>query len=158
MISLVSSVFGSNGLLAGATLGLVDGLFGSAGGADAGAGLSALLAQSAPAGGGGGQGGMFALGNILPILLMFVIFYLLLIRPQQKRQRELQDWLKSIGKGDEVVTTGGLWGKVASVSDKSPYVTLELQEKVRVRVLRSHIAGKAPANDASGVAAAEASK
>lgn len=161
MISLVSGVFGSNGLLAGATLSLVDGLFGSAGGADAGAGgLVALLAQSAPSGGGGGggQGGMFALGNILPILLMFVIFYLLLIRPQQKRQRELQDWLKSISKGDEVVTTGGLWGKVAAVSEKSPYVTLELQEKVRVRVLRSHIAGKAPANDASGVAAAEATK
>ena len=101
---------------------------------------------------------MFALGNILPILLMFAIFYMILIRPQQKRQRELQDWLKSIGKGDEVVTTGGLWGKVSSVSDKSPYVTLELQEKVRVRVLRSHIAGKAPANDSAGAAAPDATK
>lgn len=162
MISLVSSVFGPSGLLAGATLGLVDGLSGSAGGLDVAGGetggILGLLGQAASSGGGGGQGGMFALGNIAPILLMFVIFYLLLIRPQQKRQRELQDWLKSISKGDEVVTTGGLWGKVASVSEKSPYVTLELQEKVRVRVLRSHITGKAPANDATGVAAVEANK
>ncbi len=147
MISLVSGVFGSNGLLAGATSGLVNGLSGEPG-------PLALLAQSAPS----GSGGMFALGNILPILLMFGIFYMLLIRPQQKRQRELQDWLKSIGKGDEVVTTGGLWGKVSAVSEKSPYVTLELQEKVRVRVLRSHIAGKAPANETTGAAAADASK
>lgn len=156
MISLVSGVLGSNGLLAGATIGLGSGLSGEPLGGLAGGttGPLALLAQSAPA----GSGGMFAMGNILPILLMFAIFYMLLIRPQQKRQRELQDWLKSIGKGDEVVTTGGLWGKVAAVSEKSPYVTLELQEKVRVRVLRSHIAGKAPANETTGAAAADANK
>ena len=150
MISLVSGVFGGNGIFAGATLGSVDGL-----GAIpmSGSGTLGLLGQAA-----GGTGGMFALGNILPILLMFVIFYVVLIRPQQKRQRELQDWLKQIGKGDEVVTTGGLWGKVSSVSENSPYVTLELQEKVRVRVLRAHIAGKAPANDAAGVAATNANK
>lgn len=153
MISLVSSVFGSNGSLAGTALGLIDGF--SGGTEAASGGFLTLLSDGAAA---GGQGGMFALGNIAPILLMFVIFYMLLIRPQQKRQRELQEWLKSISKGDEVVTTGGIWGKVAAVSDKSPYVTLELQEKVRVRVLRSHITGKAPANDASGVAAAEANK
>ena len=62
------------------------------------------------------------------------------------------DWLKQLKKDDEVVTTGGLWGKVKGVSDNSPYVTLELQEKVRVRVLRSHIASKAPANEGSGPA------
>jgi preprotein translocase subunit YajC len=133
---------------------LGDGMMGGATNGMSGSGALALLAQAAPS----GPGGMFALGNILPILLMFGIFYIILIRPQQKRQRELQDWLKSIGKGDEVVTTGGLWGKVSSVSEKSPYVTLELQEKVRVRVLRSHIAGKAPANDSTGAAAPDATK
>lgn len=100
--------------------------------------LPILLADGAA----GGAGSLLA--GPLPIIVMFAIFYFLLIRPQQKRQRELQDWLKSIKKGDEVVTTGGLWGKVAGLSDNSPYVTLELQEKVRVRVLRSHISGKAP--------------
>ncbi len=145
MISLVSGVFGGNGI--GATLGSADGL-----GVTHGMSV-ALLADGAA----GGAGGLFgSLGGALPILLMFVIFYVVLIRPQQKRQRELQDWLKQLSKGEEVVTTGGLWGKILSVSEKSPYVTLELQEKVRVRVLRSHIASKAPANDATGIAAAGA--
>ena len=141
MISLVSSVFGSSG--SGVTLGSADGL-------GVTHGMSSMLLADAPV------SGAFALGNILPILLMFVIFYVILIRPQQKRQRELQDWLKALKGGEEVVTTGGLWGKILSVSEKSPYVTLELQEKVRVRVLRSHIASKAPSNDATGLAAAGA--
>lgn len=102
--------------------------------------------------GGAPASGLFAGGNMVMLLVMFGIFYFLLIRPQQKRQREHNDWLKQLKKDDEVVTTGGLWGKVKGVSDTSPYVTLELQEKVRVRVLRSHIASKAPANEGSGPA------
>ncbi len=86
----------------------------------------------------GGQGGMF-----IPMIMIFVVFYFMLIRPQQKKQREMQDWLKQLKKGDEVVTTGGLIGKVSGLTDNT--VTLELQEKVRVKVLRSHIAGKPPA-------------
>lgn len=110
--------------------------------------LFALLADGAAPGpapsGGGGIAGM--LGGPLPMMLvMFGIFYFLVIRPQQKKQRELQDWLQSIEVGTEVVTTGGLWGKVKGITPGNPYVTLELQEKVRVRVLRAHIAGKAPA-------------
>ena len=125
---------------------LVSGVISSGGGSS---GL--LLAQSAPSGG----NNMFGLSGMLPILLMIVIFYMIIFRPQQKRQRELQEWLKSLKKGDEVVTTGGLYGKISGEpSPSSPYVTLELQEKVRIRVLRSHIAGKAPSNDAAGVAAA----
>jgi preprotein translocase subunit YajC len=103
-----------------------------------------LLADASAAGPGGG---MFAGGNMLLLVVMFGIFYFLMIRPQQKKQRELQDWLKTLKKDDEVVTSGGLWGKIKGVSEKSPYVTLELQEKVRIRVLRSHITAKAPAND-----------
>lgn len=110
-------------------------------------GVSSLLAD-----GGAPPSGLFAGGNMVMLLVMFGIFYFLLIRPQQKRQREHTDWLKQLKKDDEVVTTGGLWGKVKGVSDNSPYVTLELQEKVRVRVLRSHIASKAPANEGSGPA------
>lgn len=102
---------------------------------------TALLADGAA---GGPAGGLFAGGNMLLLVVMFGIFYFLLIRPQQKRQREHQDWLKTLKKDDEVITTGGLWGKIKGVSDGSQYVTLELQEKVRVRVLRSHITSKAP--------------
>lgn len=112
-----------------------------------GAGVSGLLADGAAQ-----PSSLFAGGNMVMLLVMFGIFYFLLIRPQQKRQREHTDWLKSIKKDDEVVTTGGLWGKVKGVADNSPYVTLELQEKVRVRVLRSHIASKAPASEGSGPA------
>lgn len=125
----------------------------------AGIPLSSLAGGSGPIGvgslladGGAQPSGLFAGGNMVMLLVMFGIFYFLLIRPQQKRQREHTDWLKQLKKDDEVVTTGGLWGKVKGVSDSSPYVTLELQEKVRVRVLRSHIASKAPANEGSGPA------
>jgi len=94
---------------------------------------------------GGLQGQLMTFG---PMIGIFVVFYFLLIRPQQKKQRELQDWIKSIKKGDEVVTTGGLIGKISGLTDH--VVTLELQEKVRVKVLRSHVAGKAPAAGEAG--------
>src|SRR5437660_5878478 len=96
---------------------------------------AAPAAPSAPANplttGCAGQSGMF-----IPMIMIFVVFYFMLIRPQQKKQREQQDWLKQLKKGDEVVTTGGLIGKISGLTDNT--VTLELQEKVRVKVLRSH--------------------
>jgi preprotein translocase subunit YajC len=95
-------------------------------------------AASSPFGAGcAGQGSMF-----VPLLFIVVIFYFMLIRPQQKKQREQQEWLKSLKKGDEVVTSGGLVGRITGLTDQT--VTLEVQEKVRLRVLRSHIAGKPP--------------
>jgi preprotein translocase subunit YajC len=112
-----------------------------------------VLAQAAPAapaqpGAQPGANPMNALcgggpAAMLPMVMIFVVFYLMLIRPQQKKQRELQDWLKQLKKGDEVVTTGGLIGKISGLTDNT--VTLELQEKVRVKILRSHISGKPPA-------------
>lgn len=108
--------------------------------------IATLLADGA----GGGQGpGMFAGGNMLLLVVMFGIFYFLLIRPQQKRQREHQDWQRTLKVNDEVVTSGGLWGKIKGVSDNSPYLTLELQEKVRVRVLRSHVNKPPGSNEAA---------
>jgi preprotein translocase subunit YajC len=77
-----------------------------------------------------------------PIIIMFLIFYFLIIRPQQKKQREIEDWRKALKKGDEVVTTGGLIGRIATIQDN--IISLDLSDKVRVRVLRSHIAGKGP--------------
>ena len=87
----------------------------------------------------GGQGGLM---GMFPFVLIFVVFYFMLIRPQQKKQREQGDWLKSLKKGDEVVTSGGLIGKISGLTDA--IVTLEVQEKVRLRVVRSSITGKAP--------------
>jgi preprotein translocase subunit YajC len=85
---------------------------------------------------GGGSGGLMGL---LPILLMFVIFYFLLIRPQQKQARKHQDFIKNLKAGDRVVTTGGLHGEVKGLTETT--VTLEIAEKVRVKVTRSAISG-----------------
>ena len=77
---------------------------------------------------------------LIMMVLMFVVFYFLLIRPQVKKQKAHQAVLQSLKKGDMVVTRGGLIGKISGVSDA--ILTIELQEKVRVRVLRSHVDGK----------------
>ena len=82
------------------------------------------------------------------LLPFFAIFYFLIWRPQSKRQKEHQAMLQKLGKGDEVITRGGLIGKITGVSDDGVLV-LELQEKVRVRVPRAYVEGrwdpKAPA-------------
>ena len=84
------------------------------------------------------QGGLI---NFLPFILIFFIFYFLLIRPQQKRQREHEQMLAAIEKGDSVVTAGGLHGKVTGVTDD--VLTLEIAalkgERVRVKAARSKI-------------------
>jgi len=99
-----------------------------------------ILAQQnspSPAPGGGGQSSFFIM-----LLLMVGVVWFMMIRPQQKKAREHQEWLKSLKKGDEVVTQGGIIGRITGLSDT--IVTLEVQEKVRMRVLRSSIQGKPP--------------
>jgi len=91
-----------------------------------------------PGGGGeGGSGGM--LGAMFPLILMFVIFYFLLIRPQQKKGKDQRLWLSSLKKGDKVVTSGGLHGQITGMTDT--VVTLEIAPKIRIKVSRSAIAG-----------------
>jgi preprotein translocase subunit YajC len=75
---------------------------------------------------------------LIPLVLMFVIFYFLLIRPQSKKQREHQDMLKNLKKGDKVITSGGLYGVVVKVSDKD--VVLEVAEKINLRFTLGAIA------------------
>jgi preprotein translocase subunit YajC len=79
--------------------------------------------------------------QLAPILLMFVIFYFVLIRPQVRKQKEHQAVLQKLGKGDEVITRGGLIGKITGVGEDGVLV-LELQEKVRVRVPRAYVEGR----------------
>jgi preprotein translocase subunit YajC len=105
---------------------------------------SGTQAPSGPAPGGpfgalcGGGQGSFP----LMMIMMIAVFYFILIRPQQKKQKEQDAWLKSLKKGDEVVTSGGVIGRISGMTDNT--VTLEVQEKVRIKVLRSSISGKAP--------------
>ncbi len=90
-------------------------------------------------GGASGQGGGF--GAMVPLILMFAIFYFLLIRPQQKKQKAHRQLLGDLKKGDRVITSGGLYGRITGLTDT--VVTLEISEKVRVKVGRGNIAGLA---------------
>lgn len=94
--------------------------------------------------GGGAPGGPFSF--IVPLILMFAVFYFLLIRPQQKKQRQQQDMLKSLKVGDRVMTTGGLYGTIVAGGDQ--IVKLEIADKVRVDIGRTYIAGKAETKEA----------
>jgi len=78
--------------------------------------------------------------QFMPIILMFVIFYFLLIRPQQKKQKELQTMISQLKKGDKVITTGGILGIVSSIQDD--YVVLTVGGgDTKVEILKSAIAG-----------------
>lgn len=92
----------------------------------------ALAADEAPAPGGMGQ-----LMSFAPLIILFVIFYFLLIRPQQKKAKEHRDMLGKLEKGHMVVTSGGICGKVTGVAEDS--VTVEIADNVRVKVLKECI-------------------
>ncbi len=85
------------------------------------------------------QGGYGAIGQFLPILLIIGVFYLLLIRPQQKRQKELQQTISQLKAGDRVVTTGGIIGTITTVRDTS--FIIRSADKSMLEVARSAIAG-----------------
>ncbi len=90
--------------------------------------------QGAP---GGQAGGFGDWSFIIMMVVIFVIFYFLLIRPQQKKQKELKAMLDNLAYGDMVMTTGGIHGKVTGLADT--IVTLEIADKVRIKVARSAI-------------------
>jgi preprotein translocase subunit YajC len=95
--------------------------------------ISPAYAQAA---GGGGFGGM---ESLLPLVLIFVVFYFLLIRPQQKKTKAHREMLGNLHRGDRVVTNGGLIGKITRVPNDSELI-LEIADGVKVRVLRGMIA------------------
>lgn len=78
-------------------------------------------------------------GFLVPMVAIMAIFYLLLIRPQQKKQREHEGMLKAIQKGDRVVTTGGIHGVVVGTSDDVLTVDIGVHEKVRVKLDRGRV-------------------
>ena len=86
------------------------------------------------------QGG--GLISLLPLIIIFVIFYFLLIRPQQKRAKQHKEMVQAIKKGDEVVTNGGLLGKILDTDDN--FVTVEIAKGVEVKVQRHAIAQMMP--------------
>ena len=97
---------------------------------------SPALAQGLFGGGAGGDGGM--LMSLLPFVLIFVIMYFLILRPQQKRVKMHQEMVKNVRRGDTVVTNGGLIGKVTKVIDDDQ-LEVELAEGIRVRQIRTMV-------------------
>ncbi len=98
--------------------------------------ISSAFAQTAPAAAGGGDM-MSSLASMLPLLLMFVVLYFVMIRPQMKKQKEHRAMIEALAKGDEVVTAGGLLGRVSKMGDS--FIGLELAEGVEVQVQRGSV-------------------
>jgi preprotein translocase subunit YajC len=99
------------------------------------------MGQGAPSGGSQGVGG---LGPFVPLIAMVVIFYFLLIRPQQKKAKQHQAILDGLKRDDMVVTTGGVHGKITGLTDT--IATLEIAQNVKVKVSRANIAGMSVAH------------
>jgi len=89
-----------------------------------------------------GAGGQESLLSLLPLVLIFVVFYFLLIRPQTKRQKEHREMVDALKVGDEVTTAGGLLGKVTEVKDN--FVRVELTDNVIVTVQRHTVSAVMP--------------
>lgn len=98
--------------------------------------ISSAMAQTAPAAAAGGDM-QSSLMSMLPLILMFVVLYFVMIRPQMKKQKEHRDLIASLAKGDEVVTAGGLLGKVSKLGDT--YLGIEVAHNVEIQVQRSAV-------------------
>jgi len=98
------------------------------------------IAYAMGQGGAAGQGGG-GFTAFIPLILMFVIFYFLLIRPQQKKAKEHREMIGNLKKGDKILTSGGLYGTITGTDDNT--LTVEIAEKVRVKINRGNIAALA---------------
>lgn len=97
--------------------------------------ISSAFAQTAPAATGGDL--QSSLMSMLPLVLMFVVLYFVMIRPQMKKQKEHRAMVEALAKGDEVVTTGGVLGKVTKLGDS--FLGVEISNGVEVQVQRSAV-------------------
>lgn len=98
--------------------------------------ISSAFAQTAPAAAAGGDM-QSTLMSMLPLLLMFAVLYFVMIRPQMKKQKEHRAMVDALAKGDEIVTAGGLLGKVSKVGDA--YIGVELASGVEVQMQRQAV-------------------
>lgn len=85
--------------------------------------------------------GPSAIEQMIPFVAIFAIFYFFIIRPQAKRQKQHGGFLETLKRGDEVITTGGIYGTVQGLTER--FITLEIAPDVKIRILRTQIAGSA---------------
>jgi preprotein translocase subunit YajC len=100
--------------------------------------IGLAFAMGTPPGGGAAGGGQSALTSMIPLVIMFGIFYFLLIRPQQKKAKEHKALLEALKKGDQVITAGGMHGKVTAVDET--VVTIEVANNVNIKFNKGHVA------------------
>ena len=98
--------------------------------------ISSAFAQTAPAAAAGGDM-QSSLMSMLPLLLMFVVLYFVMIRPQMKKQKEHKSMIDALAKGDEIITAGGFLGKVSKLGDS--FLSIELASGVEVQMQRSAV-------------------
>jgi preprotein translocase subunit YajC len=99
--------------------------------------ISEAFAQAAPAPTAGADSMFGSLGTMLPLVLMFVVLYFIMIRPQMKRQKEHKAMIEAIAKGDEVVTSGGVLGKVSKLGES--YIHVEVANGVELQMQRGAV-------------------
>jgi preprotein translocase subunit YajC len=104
--------------------------------------ISSAFAQTAPAAAAAGGDMMSSLTGMLPLVLMFVVLYFVMIRPQMKRQKEHKAMIEALAKGDEIVTAGGVAGKISKLGDS--YIGLEVADGVEIQLQRSAISQVLP--------------
>lgn len=81
--------------------------------------------------------------QFLPMIFIFVIFYFLLIAPMRKKQKKTQEMLSKLKKGDEVITSGGIFGRITAIDEERAFVILQISDSTKIKVARSAIAGMA---------------
>lgn len=94
-----------------------------------------------PAGQAGPQGAIGMVSSFLPLILIFVIFYFLLIRPQSKKAKEHRQMLENLKKGDKIITTGGIHGVIEDIDGNTITLKIGIKDDIRIKVNRNYIAG-----------------
>lgn len=109
--------------------------------------IIAMAYAMGPAPGGdaapGGAGGL--LGSIVPLVLIFVIFYFLLIRPQQKKAKEHKSMIGNLKKGDKIITSGGIYGVIEDVRTNT--LTVKIGENIKIKIGKAHVAALRATSD-----------
>lgn len=96
--------------------------------------------------GGQAPSGMQGFASLIPMILIFVVFYFLLIRPQQKKAKQHKDFMGNLKKGEYVVTSAGIYGHIDNISNDSDIVVLELAGNVKIKISKGSISAYAKAD------------
>lgn len=107
--------------------------------------LGAIFAMAAPSGGQGGSPNWYS--TLVPLVVIFGIFYFLMIRPQQKQQKKHREMISAMRKGDKIVTRGGMHGTIYGIADN--VVTIEVADNVKIKFNREAISAIVPAQETS---------